>query len=720
MLTSIFRNDFKLMIISTDVFANSDDLRVLNVTVIPEVSKKVVTWDYIAQMNFVVNGLNMSNFNNLTAKGGAIQMENNGWVRPYFAVQNSSFFSCRSTQAGGSVYMNDADTMEMSDSYFYNSTAFNSNGSVGAFDNSREVIIRNVTVDWCSGQKGALYFNNITQRTLLDSVIIRNTWANDGVGVYQTESAKNLFINNSAFFNLTATNGKGGVIYSNSNISTNLDNVEINQCKSQNNGGSLFIESFGNSSITNTIVNGSVTTNGGGGFINIIGKGNTETLKMDNVSLNYVESYQNGGCVSSTSMKNIDINNVNVNNAIARSGQGGFGSFSSGGAGSFLLINNSNFVNTTSISHGGLLYIDSFFNVKIEKSNVERTTSNSGGGGCFYVSSISGTFEILDSNFISCYAKSSYGGVLYASSSITNLLINFVQFYNCSSSYQGTICCDSITSQGKIMNTCAFQCSSATTATSQFISLQTSSGSFRFEMVSMVEIGKKGTANEKMVSLSYGFQYFYSCNASNNNIRNNMLYFYQAKSLSMLSNTIRNNTESGDYKLYIYISNGGTGVCSCFQSNLIYNKFSSYLIHTQLGASNERISFENCIFQNNTGSYLIYTPSTTGIRYLINCYISHPNYLISGGGAVVTTSECVLTTFEFTKTLALSHYSTYYCPGIDIEQNEVPCQTMPTYVEVIQYPSPTGCIYTHDELNLGMTAVFHILQPSMLALVLMN
>jgi len=704
------------MTMGTDIYSSTEDYKVINVSVVPVIDKRIVTVEYAAQMNFVINGVNILNYNGGIKKGGAIQMENSGWVRPFFAVKNSSFQNCNSLASGGTIYMNDADTLEISDSTFKNSRSNGDNGSVVSIENSRIVNISNVRSELCfANQSGTFYMNNISEQTIIDNLSILNSETlSNGGGIYQSELGKKLIIQNSLFSNVSSRNSKGGVIFSNISDSTSLDNVEIYNCKAKSDGGSLYVESPGNTSISNSIIQGSVSTNGCGGAIKIIGKGTNATLKMNNVTLNQIESnLGDGGAINAFSLKEITLDNINVSSNICRNGNGGFGSFESNRGN--LTINGSNFYNITSQYAGGVCNITQYHTVELTKSHFERITSNNG-GGCFFINTIQGTFRIFECNFAHCMAKNSYGGVIYATTQIANLLVNHVQFYNCSSYYTGTISCSSISTQGKIMNTCSFQCYSLSANGKQFVDICTSSGSLYMESVSMNQNGKASVTNTQMVYFANGYHYFNKCNTTNNKIASNMLYFYNVKDLSMNDNTIINNTGNGNYKLYLYIYYG-FGIAN--QNLFIGNTYSTSGIGLQLTASTDYIRFENCIFQGNSGTLFDNPSSSNGIRYIQNSYISHNSGILTTGSGF-STNNCVQTTNSITKTHALTHYSTFYCPGVDIEQNEVPCQTIPSFVEIIQFPSPTGCIYTHEEQNYAFTAtIFHILQTSIISIMLL-
>ena len=196
----------------TDYFESSSDLRDINISILPEVNKRIVTQDYFSRVSFIISGVSMSGYVNNTSKGGAIQIENNWWLKPYFAVQNSSFRNCRCGQTGGSVYFKDADVMEITDSLFENCSAV-FNGSVGGFENSRLFNARNVSVrDSSSNIGGSFYCNNVSEISVFDGVYVNNSNSNQGGGaIFQSESVSRLYVNNSHFNNCSSTDRKSVV-----------------------------------------------------------------------------------------------------------------------------------------------------------------------------------------------------------------------------------------------------------------------------------------------------------------------------------------------------------------------------------------------------------------------------------------------------------------------------------------------------------------------------
>jgi len=690
---------------SAGAFWSSDDLSVQNISIIPEVNRKVNSYEFAPQMNFVVSGVNMSGYVNNTSKGGAIQIENNGWLKPFFAVQNSSFRNCRCGQTGGSVYFKDADVMEITDSLFENCSAV-FNGSVGGFENSRLFNARNVSVrDSSSNIGGSFYCNNISEISVFDGVYVNNSNSNQGGGaIYQSESVSRLYINNSHFNNCSSTNHKGGVIYSNSNISTTIDNVVITNSKSSQDGGSIFIESFGNTTISNTLVEGSVSQSGGGGFLGIVGKGSTASLVMNNVTMSYIESYGSGGSLSSSNLQKIYMDRMNCTNSRSRSsGNGGFGNIIGISGQSTLFVNDSFFSNISSIGSGGVFFLDSMRNITITRSHFQNSISS--GSGILYAGTISGSFIMDDCNFLSIRSSSS-GGVFFGSS-VAIVQIISSQFYNCSSAGQGgAIYLNSVQTQLVFNRICFHECFASSNYQISYIVMGSSSIG-DFDMITLANNGKG--------SYNYGFHaqtgnIFVKNINSTQNIQSYMLSLYPSKMFSLTYANIFNHSGIIDYIIIVQLS-GDHGTTNYL--NFVGNRYSSYGVH--YASSSYTHTFTFCVFQNNTGGGSLLQFS--GVNRMQSCYISDKDYWTQGA---LTTVQCTKTTIELTQTQLISHYSTYYCPGIGIEQNEVPCQTMPSNVDVIQFPSPTGCICTHEEQNIGITAIFHIIQLSMLSLALMS
>ncbi|WP_409199669.1 C1 family peptidase [Methanobrevibacter sp. DSM 116169] len=337
-----------------------------------------ITGDNVTIRNLnLINGFTLSN-------GGAIYSNNTNINIKY------SYFENNSAKYGGAVYSSANMSMEFTD-FFHNSAEYG-----GAVYSSANMSMEFTDFFHNSAEYGgAVYSSGNLSMDITDFLI---NSANYGGAIYSSgnlEVYSNDFINNSA-------KSVGGAIYSSGKLFLNETDFAYNIADM---GGALFISGkyYINDGIflANDATWGSVYISRGEGIIN--------NSTFFNTSAKYSTAIHNNG-------GNLTIYNSSFSNLIANQTAGAIG-IKDG----ICIILDSNFTNTKSTANGGAIFTDSSFSdtyLIIDNSNFINCSSGFG-GAIVALNTLSGV-NISDSNFINNLVEYD-GGAIYAS--FTNIKI---------------------------------------------------------------------------------------------------------------------------------------------------------------------------------------------------------------------------------------------------------------------------------------------------------
>jgi len=515
----------------------------------------------------------------------------------------------------------------------------------------------------------------------------------------------------------------------------------------ENNGQDLFVD-FSNNyenqkvvslvnsinlSVNNNIFDSIKSSTSGGSLKFAAPKTN---FVMKNATYFNSSSSGSGGSFYFIGLTNLLIENCSLISSSATNGGAGYISSTK------TIINDCIIANSVSSSYGGALYLTGT-EFTINKLSIENSTSNGNGGG-IYCNAID--LYIYDSKFTNCQGKgsSSYGGAIYYTEDgqflikncqFINILcrhdggsiaiyptgtmyvnIESISFYNCTSQNGngGAIFLSLGSYNYKIISQidkiCASNCHVLGSA-SQYGHFMAIEGSINTDSVltlSLASLYGCGDLSKGVgcVYLTKSQHRILNCNGSYlMSTRAPILYSLPTTTFVCHFNTYFNNTSS-DYEC-MYIQGPTTIYSATIQnSNLIRNHCLASIINVTTYGS--RLTIQECIFINNTGSNLI--KSNVASVLVKNCYVYHLSTV-----GVNATYELLVTSQRNTQTHKLSHYSTVFCSTPeDMNQLEIPCQTIPPppsmipdLIECNTLPlPPTECIL---ESVQGISLLSHIL-----------
>jgi len=282
------------------------------------------------------------------------------------------------------------------------------------------------------------YASNIFSLTNLTAI---QTQSLSNGGVFSLLQSNKLQLNNSIFYGCSSQMSVGGVLYSFLLNNVVFDRVNFINNGAQQDGGSFVIDDSNVFNLTNSMIDGSFTKGGDGGFLLIeqnnsvgvinctiqntfsaINAGFLKALQLNNITLTSnifqnITSLQDGGVFYLESNNRFHLQNCSVVNA---SGTTGGLIYSSNN--NSIFFKNSNISEITVSLQAGGIYADQINNISIVNCTFEDILNMRGNGGLFYLNS--NNQLKFSSNIMKNLRTNNLGGILYGDQ---NNSINFTE-----------------------------------------------------------------------------------------------------------------------------------------------------------------------------------------------------------------------------------------------------------------------------------------------------
>ena len=339
--------------------------------------------------------------NNFADVGGAIVVFSSQ-SNSIFEITDCFFINNNSTNAGGAVYLEKYGNIKIIRSKFSNN--FATSGTALLLMNS---------------QPGSLF-------ELVDCFFSENNSTTYG-GTIEIENCGNISMKRSTFLNNIAFNGGAILLFA------SLENsfMEIIECSfaennHTNDGGAIFSEKHGNISIIRSIFLKNLASYGGAIFF-VNGQQNS-MVEIDECVFNENNASNYAGTIYMESFGNISISKSNFSNNFAISG-GAAVYLVNSQLNSIIKIANCVFIENNSPTVGGAIYQQNIGNSLIFRSNFSYNSARLGGAIYLYSSQSDSLLEITNCDLIE--NNSTNGGAIYiqyyGNTSLTrnNFLKNF-------------------------------------------------------------------------------------------------------------------------------------------------------------------------------------------------------------------------------------------------------------------------------------------------------
>ena len=493
-------------------------------------------------------------------------------------------------------------------------------------------------------------FQNNQRAIVLENLgnvkIIRCDFSNNGGAIYLLKLG-NISIFSSSFSQNNANYiDKGSAIYlwsSQSNSILEIVNSIFTENNSPHNGGAIYLEQFGNISITSSnFSNNFFQQDGGGGAISLFNPQSNSLAQIVGCIFtgNSAQNYY-GGAIALDQIGNILINSSNFSNNFAIFGGGAIYSTRSQSDSMVQIVNSFFTENNLELGgSGGAIYFDYMANIIMDSNNFNSNSATFGKGSAIYLynSNANSIMQIIDSIFIA-NSYPYYGGAIYMEY-FGNVSINSSNFIdNLASNGGGAIYL--LTSHSNSM----FQIANSIFADNN---PPTSGGAIYFEQSANISINSSNFSNNSAMNRG-GAIYLL------NSLPNSML---------QLEGTIfteNNSTNSHGGALYLEQSGDVSINSSAFNDNLASN-YGGGAICIFNSQSNSLLTIVNSRFtQNNSTNYYggaIYLEQFG--NFSINSSNFSNNYAYYGGGAIYLMNSQSNSMFKIVHSLFTDNSSPNY------------------------------------------------------------
>jgi len=740
------------------------DARQINVSIVPPTNERFYSMDFIAQMNFVLSNLTISDRSN-SSTGGAIHFVNSGWYQPTITIENSIYSKIKSTSSGGTGYFFDAEMVVVKNSSF-EITNSSKNGGTLMIENSRNISIEDSSFSnsvALGGSGGTLMIQNSSSIFIEDSNFSRSRAIGGSGGALYLDNATKMDINGSSFKECSSSQFGGSVFMFNAS-SMGIINSVFEQTESTLHGGGAYLDKADSVEVRKSKFRGGKSSQNGGSMT----ISNTTHILIEEVETEYSTSTSGGGSIYlfSTISSDAVIKNSVIKSSFSSNGGSLYSSLgtgsqlsiigniisntsSSSSGGAFyltqqndFLISNTSITNANSASAGGSIYAFSAKSITVEDSEVIGSKANQGGilycssvpevflsrnslsygyssttAGGISITSCNNNISIYQTNFLHIISMT-IGGAMHISSSISSE-IYFIEcnFYNCSaktSSGMFYLAVDSLKVVfAKICSSGCFVSDSGSSYHGFFIQMKTSTANsiLDFNFSTIAHCGSVDRGNT-VIYTYHGAHNWRSINMSSNKASQQPFYFQPYATFYGAYFTVFNNTCSAGYNHLVYSPSNSVSSFEITYSNYIKNLGGThmFLMYSYIAKG---IRFSYSIFQEHTQILFYCYMNSVDIK---GCMISHSNtiYTTSNAGQFVT--EQIFS--GITATHTLYHLDTFMCnTPFDLAPLEAtPCQTLNSLPA-----SPTECVFDNTSQNegfLSMSSILHIIMSAITTILL--
>ncbi|MGB0562131.1 MAG: CHAT domain-containing protein [Spirulinaceae cyanobacterium] len=294
---------------TTGVFGTAQTITLTNGDIAIAASKDNLTIDGPGQNQLAIDGNGSDRVFTVFADNITIQD---------LTIQNGSVGF---PNAGGGIHFNGSGSLRLENSTISGNTATDG-GGIFAGTSAQSVIVRNSIISGNSSTAsgGAIYFRNGADPITLEitnSIITNNQTA--GLATIQFNSQLGNATISSSTFTGNSVGGAGGVI--NTNATLNVDNTTLSGNSAGGRGGGIS-SSFGNTTITNSIITNNTSGTEGGGIYGYNGLGGTLTVANTVISGNTAAEgdgiFSGKGAVALTSNGDLNLTDaIKANDASA-------------------------------------------------------------------------------------------------------------------------------------------------------------------------------------------------------------------------------------------------------------------------------------------------------------------------------------------------------------------------------------------------------------------
>ena len=315
--------------------------------------------------------------------GGVIRVESGGELN----IEGCTFTDCHSADNGGAIYCE--GKLNLKGTKFIYCTAIKGDGGSVCVSGRPDISLENLTFDFCLAENGGAisfeneksegtvskfdnctfyrctaddygggYYNIGRSDIAADKLTFKNCRAECGGGMYITSGGSQFdsvvypnSITNSKFENCSAEELGGGVSYRNAAELT-LQNVEFNGCKSDDDGGAIYL-------------------------ITIVAHGRNDyeqhNIRIDNCDIHNCTAEDEGGGICVYDEKSTDVRNATIiNKTSVHDNTAAIGGGIHVESGYVYLTDSKVMDNDAKSKNGGGIYVDSMYDIEIASEVVIR------------------------------------------------------------------------------------------------------------------------------------------------------------------------------------------------------------------------------------------------------------------------------------------------------------------------------------------------------------
>ena len=379
---------------------------------------------------------------NSTNNGGAIFMDNYGntsIMRSNFSIYLASFYSVSIYL----VRSQSNSLFEIADCAFNEKNSTNNGGLIYIDTQGNTSIIRcNFSNNFASSYGGAIYLMNSQSNAwfvITDCAFIENNSTYYGGAIYMNTYGNTSIMRSNFSNNFVISNG-GGAIYLVNSQSNSL--FEITDCAFENGltnfGGAIYMDTYGNTSIIRSNFSNNFASSYDGGAIYLVTSQANALFVIADCAFIENNSTQSGGALCMNTYGNTSLIRNNFSNNFVSFGGGAINLFISQPNALFEIADCA-FIKNNSTFYGGAIYMNKYGNTSIIRSNFSNNFVSTYEGGAFYlfISKLNTLLEIAYCVFIK-NNSTHYGGVIYIDT-YRNTSIIKSNFSNNFASYGGAI-----------------------------------------------------------------------------------------------------------------------------------------------------------------------------------------------------------------------------------------------------------------------------------------